>query len=379
MSGATILGGRVVRRPRPVTGPARTFPCRGALSLRFPQSDVHRRSPHWIGLGQDRDLARGSGVEHPRSRFPVRVKCTEQVRDLHQAAGEPVADGRRRPSAQAQNVSRGEGQPHDAIAGDAFAVPLGRSGWSSAARANCAGALMRPHSVGVSLTRIVGGVPVRGDREVPGRSGGAQSPAARRLSGPGRFRVVIQGDSGSSERPRWCVPGGTPHGRCGARVTCSVPFVAGATRGEVKMTISATPELLYALVTDVTRMGEWSPECRRCEWLDGASGPSVGARFRGHNRIARYRWTTTSQVTAAEPGREFAFNVVEEGRESTRWRYLFEPSDEGTVVTESYEFCWAPWVHVVTNILMRRDRGLQRGMERTLRRLKAAAEEGSAS
>jgi hypothetical protein len=154
--------------------------------------------------------------------------------------------------------------------------------------------------------------------------------------------------------------------------------VAGATRGEAKATISATPEQLDALVTDISRMGEWSPECRWCEWVDGASGPTVGARFRGHNRIASHRWTTTSQVTVAEPGREFTFSVMGEGRESTRWRYHFEPSDEGTVVTESYEFLWAPWVHVFTNILMRRDNRLRRGMEQTLSRLKATAEAGSA-
>jgi uncharacterized protein YndB with AHSA1/START domain len=161
-------------------------------------------------------------------------------------------------------------------------------------------------------------------------------------------------------------------------VRCSVRFVAGATRGEARVTISATPGRLYALITDISRMGEWSPECRRCEWIDGASGPAVGSCFRGYNRIANYRWTTTSRVTTAEPGREFSFSVEDEGRESTRWRYLFEASGESTVVTESYEFRWAPWVYVLTNILMRRDRRLRRGMEQTLSRLKATAEAGSA-
>lgn len=154
--------------------------------------------------------------------------------------------------------------------------------------------------------------------------------------------------------------------------------MAGATRGEAKLTISETPDRLYALVTDISRMGEWSPECRRCEWIEGASGPVVGARFRGHNRIANHRWTTTSRVTVAEPGREFAFSVIGKDRESTRWRYHFELSDEGTVVTESYEFLWAPLVHVITNILMRRDKRLRRGMQQTLNRLKATAETGSA-
>jgi uncharacterized protein YndB with AHSA1/START domain len=145
-------------------------------------------------------------------------------------------------------------------------------------------------------------------------------------------------------------------------------------RGEASVTIATSPERAYALVSDVTRMGEWSPECRRCEWLDGATGPTVGSSFRGHNRVGRYRWSTTSQVMAAAPGREFAFTVMSEGRESTRWRYRFEPCEEGTVVTESYEFRWAPKIHVVTNVLMRRDRWLRRGMQQTLGRLKAVAE-----
>lgn len=153
--------------------------------------------------------------------------------------------------------------------------------------------------------------------------------------------------------------------------------VAGATRGTAAVTILESPQEVYRLVSDITRMGEWSPECRRCEWIDGASAPTVGSSFRGHNRISRYRWSTTAQVTTADPGREFAFSTMGKGRESTRWRYLFEPSNGGTLVTESYEFCWAPWVHALTNILMRRDKRLCRGMEQTLGRLKATAEAGS--
>jgi hypothetical protein len=58
------------------------------------------------------------------------------------------------------------------------------------------------------------------------------------------------------------------------------------TTGDARVHIDAKPAELYDLVTDVTRMGEWSPECVRCVWLDGATGPAVGARFRGSNRRA---------------------------------------------------------------------------------------------
>jgi uncharacterized protein YndB with AHSA1/START domain len=57
-----------------------------------------------------------------------------------------------------------------------------------------------------------------------------------------------------------------------------------AQQGRASVDIAAPPELVYDLITDVTRMGDWGPECYRCEWLDGATAPSIGARFRGYDR-----------------------------------------------------------------------------------------------
>lgn len=122
----------------------------------------------------------------------------------------------------------------------------------------------------------------------------------------------------------------------------------------------------------------WANGARSAKVANGPTGRALpSSSFRGHNRIAGYRWSTTSRVTTADPGREFAFSVMDQGHESTRWRYLFQPCDEGTLATESYEFCWAPRAHVMTNILMRRDRRLRHGMEQTLSRLKTAAEVGA--
>ena len=92
--------------------------------------------------------------------------------------------------------------------------------------------------------------------------------------------------------------------------------------GEASLHVEAPPEVLYALVADVTRMGEWSPETVRAEWVEGATAPVVGARFRGHNK-RRAGWKTTCTVTVAEPGRQFAFEV---GKGETAWRYSFAPS-----------------------------------------------------
>jgi len=161
--------------------------------------------------------------------------------------------------------------------------------------------------------------------------------------------------------------------------------VKKGTSGETTLHVNAPPETLYGLVSDVTRMGEWSPETVRCRWLDGATGPTVGARFKGTNRRAIMRWSTKPQVIAAEPGREFAFDVDNRltHRELMRWRYQFEPALDGsTDVTESFELVGdLPWYisFLFRSLMGIKDRkaDLEAGMQRTLERIKAVAE-GSA-
>lgn len=70
--------------------------------------------------------------------------------------------------------------------------------------------------------------------------------------------------------------------------------------GQARITIAAAPEAVWDLIADVTRMGEWSPETTGCEWIEGADGPRVGARFKGHSRRGRAKGSTTCKVTAAE-------------------------------------------------------------------------------
>jgi uncharacterized membrane protein len=91
---------------------------------------------------------------------------------------------------------------------------------------------------------------------------------------------------------------------------------------------------LYDMISDVTRMGEWSPVCRAC-WWDEDSGPQPAAWFTGRNETPERTWETRSVVDVAEPGREFAF-LVNGGW--VRWAYTFEPVDGGTQVTESWRF-----------------------------------------
>jgi len=103
---------------------------------------------------------------------------------------------------------------------------------------------------------------------------------------------------------------------------------------EGSIVIACTPEDLYELVSDVTRMGGWSPVCKACWWDEGA-GPRVGAMFTGRNELPERTWETRSEVVAADAGREFAWVVAATG---TRWSYAFEPVDGGTKVTESWDF-----------------------------------------
>jgi uncharacterized protein YndB with AHSA1/START domain len=148
---------------------------------------------------------------------------------------------------------------------------------------------------------------------------------------------------------------------------------------QVTMSIAADPEIVYKLVSDVTRMGEWSPETTSCRWLDGASGPVVGARFRGTNARGLARWSTTCTVTAADPEREFSFSVAFGPIPISLWSYTFTPTDTGCDVTESWVDKRALWMKLGSPAVMAIvDRGKHNaaGMEKTLAALKTAAESG---
>jgi Polyketide cyclase / dehydrase and lipid transport len=128
-------------------------------------------------------------------------------------------------------------------------------------------------------------------------------------------------------------------------------------------------------VSDVTNMGRWSPETDRAEWLDGATGPAVGARFRGHNQRGFLKYWTKCTIVASEPGREFAFVVGTAEKPLTRWGFLLEPSGVGTDVTESWK---SMSDHLLAKAFVpkKRRRTLDTGMRKTLERLKSAAESG---
>ena len=148
------------------------------------------------------------------------------------------------------------------------------------------------------------------------------------------------------------------------------------TQGSASIEINRDPTTVFAAIADVTRMGEWSPECISGRWVGGATGPAVGAKFEGDNRfmmagMALKKWTTTSEVTACVPGELFEF-VAEE---YTTWRYEFEPAGTGTKVTESYEYATqSGGQKFMYDTVMRRPASMVTGMKKTLERIKRAIE-----
>lgn len=152
------------------------------------------------------------------------------------------------------------------------------------------------------------------------------------------------------------------------------------TTDAVERVIDAPPELLYDIVSDVTRTPELSPEILRCTWVGGATGPVVGARFRAINTLGRGRtWPNWPVVITADPGREFAISRTEPLAGTLEWRYRFVPEGAKTRVIESYTVT-RPITRIfylqLEHVARVKDRAgdLRRGMNTTLERLATIAE-----
>lgn len=144
--------------------------------------------------------------------------------------------------------------------------------------------------------------------------------------------------------------------------------------------MSATPDRVWALVSDVTRIGEFSPETFEARWTRGSTGPAVGATFSGHvrrNGIGPTYWTPCT-VIRCEPLRVFEFSVGTERVTVNNWGYRIEPDgDDGSVVTEYFRL--EPSVPVRAYWLLfgrARRRTNERGMRQTLERMRAVLVSG---
>ena len=150
-------------------------------------------------------------------------------------------------------------------------------------------------------------------------------------------------------------------------------------RVEVSVDVNATPEQVYALVSDLPRMGQWSPECYRCAWTGDVQMVKPGARFTGYNRRGIRRWTTKGTVVTAEPGRELSFDVHSVfDLPVARWTYRIEPDGNGgSRVTEQWEDRRGGVMKVLGAVASGvSDRATHNtdGMQQTLDRIKETAE-----
>lgn len=141
---------------------------------------------------------------------------------------------------------------------------------------------------------------------------------------------------------------------------------------QVERSIRCDAAQLYDLVSDLPRMGEWSPENTGGRWVKGATGPQAGARFKGSNKSGWHRWSTDVVVTVADPGRHFSFDVTAGPFKIANWDYRFEPDGDATEVTETWTDHRISGFGTIASLLIGvRDRpGLnRRNMEATLAKL----------
>ena len=112
---------------------------------------------------------------------------------------------------------------------------------------------------------------------------------------------------------------------------------------DVETRVEAAPDTVWQLVCDLPRMGEWSPENQGGEWLDGARGPALGARFRGCNRHpAIGEWESVAVVDQLEPGRVLGWVVGDPATPAARWRFEVVPDGDGCVLRQHFQFGLGP-------------------------------------
>ncbi len=150
--------------------------------------------------------------------------------------------------------------------------------------------------------------------------------------------------------------------------------------GAAEVVVDATPEAVWAVLSDVTRIGEWSHECRGAEWLDGATAAAPGVRFRGRNRAgALVRWARVCVIRAVDPPHEFVWETVGPPlmRDASLWRVRLDPVEGGTRIRQEFHIlsmaAWADRV-VAATIPAHRDRTA--ALEADLRRLGAVSAGG---
>ena len=114
----------------------------------------------------------------------------------------------------------------------------------------------------------------------------------------------------------------------------------------VEVVVDATVQEVWQVISNVTRVGEWSHECHAARWLGGADGPAPGVRFRGRNRAGWARWGRTCEIVTVDPPRLIVWRTVPTliFPDSTQWQVELNPSADRTLITQSFTVLRAPWL-----------------------------------
>lgn len=146
------------------------------------------------------------------------------------------------------------------------------------------------------------------------------------------------------------------------------------TDGSARVRVDATPDVVFALLTDLERLPELSPENVRCEFLGDATAVEVGTRFRGYNKARDYEWHADCVVTVLEPDRRFAYEVPPDFACPTTWSYTIEPDGDGCIVTEAFHAPLLERPELYPGRIEGRRDNLESACETTMANLKAALE-----
>ena len=149
---------------------------------------------------------------------------------------------------------------------------------------------------------------------------------------------------------------------------------ASPVHGSASVHVNASPDDVFALLTDLERLPVLSPENERCEFLGDSSTIEVGATFRGHNRAGDYEWHADCVVTELEPGRRFAYEVPPKFEHATTWAYSIEPDTDGSgcTVTETFHAPMLAMPEVYPGRIEGRRDNLEKACEKTMANLEAA-------
>jgi hypothetical protein len=117
---------------------------------------------------------------------------------------------------------------------------------------------------------------------------------------------------------------------------------------DVELIVDKEPSAMWDLITDVARIGEWSPECKGGAWLDGGT-PQAGARFEGENHFGNgFIGTTTCVVTEAQRPSVFEYIVLDGSYSADSpgsiWRYELAPGEAPGQTTVYQRFVHGPGV-----------------------------------